>query len=240
LPDYESLRPLLHVARASFGTFARLWRHVKEVDLVWVWGSGPFSIVFAIFVVLTREARRLDAYARTRSSMTGRASRGSRASRPRRRLERRRATPPLLTQASHGRGRNKRRRQVHERQISGAADRHLAGAGAGCRASPRAGDWAGEISLFTVGLLEHEKSPRLLLPVYRRAKRRSVSTCPLPGAPPRPPSGQDAQARERGRARRAFPRRCKPCESAARVVNATSGTRMRALCPSLRHYGFIS
>jgi glycosyltransferase involved in cell wall biosynthesis len=168
LADYESLRRLSQVVRASFGTFARMWRHVKEVDLVWVWGSHPFSIVFAIFAMLRRKARSL---VHTRGH--GRVS-------P--------AAPPeeaglpvlgvvwsvvAVCRLFSGRlptvavGTSVAGKYTSARSAALPIAISLVRA-PDVVASPPARDWAGEISLLTVGRLEPEKNPLLLAEALAR------------------------------------------------------------------------
>jgi glycosyltransferase involved in cell wall biosynthesis len=45
LPSYSNLRRLLEVARASAGTAGAMWRGLSAVDTVWVFGPHPFGFL---------------------------------------------------------------------------------------------------------------------------------------------------------------------------------------------------
>lgn len=48
LPYYESLANPLSVARTAGRSFARFWRALAEVDVVWLFGPHPLAIAFAL------------------------------------------------------------------------------------------------------------------------------------------------------------------------------------------------
>jgi glycosyltransferase involved in cell wall biosynthesis len=54
LPWYPSLADTGRVARASIQTVARLWRGLERVDVVWVFGPHPFALVLVLLALLRR------------------------------------------------------------------------------------------------------------------------------------------------------------------------------------------
>jgi glycosyltransferase involved in cell wall biosynthesis len=54
LPWYPSLADTGRVAQASVQTIARLWRGLERVDVVWVFGPHPYALVLALLALLRR------------------------------------------------------------------------------------------------------------------------------------------------------------------------------------------
>jgi glycosyltransferase involved in cell wall biosynthesis len=54
LPWYPSLADTGRVAKASLQTVAGLWRGLERVDVVWVFGPHPFALVLVLFAALRR------------------------------------------------------------------------------------------------------------------------------------------------------------------------------------------
>jgi glycosyltransferase involved in cell wall biosynthesis len=168
LPDYSSLRRLPEVARASFGTIARMWRGLSEVDVVWAWGPHPFSIVLAVFAMLRQQPVALciredtvEFHRRRLPSKLWLPLLGAVWSNVAvfRLLARRVPTVALGTEVAE--------------KYSSARSTALPIAISLIRAedvmtSPPERDWTGEISLLTVGRLEPEKNPLLLVDALAR------------------------------------------------------------------------
>ena len=55
LPHYANLRRLADVAKAAVGTLANLWRGTSQVDVLWVFGPHPFAVAAATFGLLRRK-----------------------------------------------------------------------------------------------------------------------------------------------------------------------------------------
>jgi glycosyltransferase involved in cell wall biosynthesis len=56
LPHYESLRALPTVLRATSGTIGAFWRGLARVDTIWIYGPHPFSL-FLVSLALARRRR---------------------------------------------------------------------------------------------------------------------------------------------------------------------------------------
>ncbi len=54
LPHYGDLRQLPSVARALFGTANRFWKGLEQVDTVWIFGPHPFGLMLAGMAALRR------------------------------------------------------------------------------------------------------------------------------------------------------------------------------------------
>lgn len=55
LPHYGSLYRLLDVGRATLGTLVGMWRGLGRIDTVWAWGPHPFSLVLIALAVARRK-----------------------------------------------------------------------------------------------------------------------------------------------------------------------------------------
>ncbi|MGI9020533.1 MAG: glycosyltransferase [Solirubrobacterales bacterium] len=54
LPYYVSLRRLLSVAGSAAGTLRAMWRGLSQVDVVWVFGPHPLSLLLALLALVRR------------------------------------------------------------------------------------------------------------------------------------------------------------------------------------------
>jgi len=54
LPHYGDLRQIPSVARALFGTANRFWKGLEQVDTVWIFGPHPFGLMLAGMAALRR------------------------------------------------------------------------------------------------------------------------------------------------------------------------------------------
>lgn len=171
LPYYASLRHLLQLARAAGGTITRTWRGLGPVDAIWVWGPHPVGYA-VVFLALLRRRRvilgvRQDTPRYFRSRMPD----------PRwapaltvvwamdlgwRLLARRLRTTVVGTELAR---RYPRRLTVLPVTVTLIRTADLA-------AGPREADWSGEIRLLTVGRLEQEKNPLLVVELLAELERR--------------------------------------------------------------------
>ena len=171
LPDYGSLRRLHHVAAATVRTCTSFWRGLPDVDIVWAFGPHPFELA-------------LVGLARLRGK---RVVLGVRQDTPeyfRARLPSPRWKPVLaFVQALDGFHRLVARRVPATVVGPVAARRYESGRGrtlmmmpslvrdAEVVPAPANHDWNGEIGLLTVGRIDAEKNPFLLLDVLARIER---------------------------------------------------------------------
>lgn len=171
LPDYGNLRRLLSVAGASGRTARSFWRGLAEVDLVWAFGPHPFEL---LLVALARLRRK-------------RVVLGVRQDTPeyfRARLPSKRWKPILgAVRAMDGLNRRLARRLPATVVGEAAAERYSGGRArvltmrpslvraADVVAGPAERDWSGEIELLTVGRVDAEKNPFLLLDAMAALER---------------------------------------------------------------------
>jgi glycosyltransferase involved in cell wall biosynthesis len=171
LPYYASLRHLVQLARAAGGTVNRTWRGLEKLDAVWVWGPHPVGYL-AVFLALLRRRRvilgvRQDTPRYFRSRMPGRRwapaltvvwamDLGWRL------LARRLRTTVVGTELAR---RYPRRAGVLPVTVTVIRGSDIA-------AAPREADWGGEIRLLTVGRIEREKNPLLVVDLLAELERR--------------------------------------------------------------------
>lgn len=171
LPHYSKLDKLGQVARASVGTATSMWRGLGKVDVVWVLGPHPFSLILIPMALLRRRKVALGVRQNTMGYY-------------RARLPSRRWKPALLAIWSIEAAYRLLARalpltavgaEVADR-YGGPRDSLLTMTASVVRerdivASPAAHSWSGPITLLTVGRLEPEKNPFLLLEVLARLER---------------------------------------------------------------------
>jgi glycosyltransferase involved in cell wall biosynthesis len=171
LPDYGNLRRLPSVARASFRTSLAFWRGLDEVDTVWAFGPHPFELLLVLLATMRRR----------------RVVLGVRQDTPayfRSRLPSARWKPVLAgVQALDGLNRLLARRLPATVVGEAAAERYASRRGrvlamapslvtaADVLADPPERDWRGEIGLFTVGRIDAEKNPLLLVKALAALER---------------------------------------------------------------------
>jgi glycosyltransferase involved in cell wall biosynthesis len=56
LPHYSKLSLIREVVRASLGTFTGMWRGLRRVDKVWVLGPHPFSLILIALAIIQRKS----------------------------------------------------------------------------------------------------------------------------------------------------------------------------------------
>jgi glycosyltransferase involved in cell wall biosynthesis len=161
LPDYGSLRRLGAVARAAFRTAAAFWRGLSQVDVVWAFGPHPFQL---LLVVLARlRGRRVVIGVRQDTPAYFRARLPSRRWKPvlapvlamdqiHRLLARR--VPATVVGTANAARYGKGRVLAMTPSLVRASD---------VVATPPARDWEDEIVLLTVGRIDAEKNPFLLV-----------------------------------------------------------------------------
>jgi glycosyltransferase involved in cell wall biosynthesis len=162
LAHYSSLRRVREVARAGFRTIGGMWWGLSRVDLVWVFGPHPFAVLLVALALLRRKQVVLGVRQDTVEYYRGRlpSSRWRPVLVPIRGLDlvyrmlaRRVRTTVVGPELARRYG---ARRTVLPMIVSLVAARDIA-------AGPAVADWAGTIELLTVGRLEPEKNPLLLI-----------------------------------------------------------------------------
>ncbi|MGE5691495.1 MAG: glycosyltransferase [Pseudomonadota bacterium] len=171
LPHYADLRSLGAVARASLGTLRAFRRALDDVDIVWVFGPHPFA--FALLALARLRGKRValgvrqDSIGYARSRLPGRAwlpllgvvqllDLGFR-------LLARRVPATVVGEAiaeRYGGGPTVLPMTVSVIRAADVVD------------APAAKRWDGTLELLTVGRLEPEKNPLLLLEALARLERR--------------------------------------------------------------------
>jgi glycosyltransferase involved in cell wall biosynthesis len=163
LPDYGNLRRLPAVAKASVRTSVAFWRGLDEVDTVWAFGPHPFELLLVLLAGLRRKrivlGVRQDTPAYFRSRLPNARWKpvlaGVRALDGLNRLLARRLPATVVGEAVARRYASRRGRVLAMApSLVAAAD---------VVPSPPERDWSGEIGLFTVGRIDAEKNPLLVV-----------------------------------------------------------------------------
>ncbi len=171
LPDYEDLRRLGQVAGAGIGTLRGFWRGLARMDAVWVFGPHPFSFLLIALAVLRRRrvvlGVRQDTVAYFRSRMPSE-----------------RWKPMLLVAQALDAGFRAVARLTRtvvvgaeiERRYGGPRDSLLPVTISLIRSAdvverPADRDWGGAIELLTVGRIDREKNPLLLVEAMAALER---------------------------------------------------------------------
>jgi glycosyltransferase involved in cell wall biosynthesis len=164
LPHYESLANPVAVARSLISSVARFWRLLGEVDTVWVLGPYPHSVLLALLTIARRRRlvlgvrQDMPAYVRSR--------------RPDRRwmhvsadvleamwklLARRHAVVVVGPELER---KYRRSRRLLQTEVSLVSERDLASS-----ADVAARSYDGELTVLTVGRIDTEKNPLLLVDI---------------------------------------------------------------------------
>ena len=168
LPYYESLVEMGQVARAAPGTFRAFWRGLGQVDAVWVLGPHPFSLALIVLAVVRRKrvvlGVRQDTVAYFRSRLRGG-----------------RAGPALLAARVWDLGYRLFSRRLGTVVVGSELERKYGGPRPGVLAinvsqirdsdvvsTPPPRDWEGAVRLLTVGRIDREKNPLLLVDAVAR------------------------------------------------------------------------
>ena len=171
LPPYESLQRIGQVLGAAAGTVREFWRGLARVDAVWVFGPHPFSFILVAFGLIRRKGVVLGVRQDTRAYY-------------RERLPNARWRPALLAAAGLDFGYRALSRFVQTTAVGDELARHYGGrrrnllpisvslvSEADVVDRPLDRDWSGPIDLLTVGRIEQEKNPLLLVEVLAALER---------------------------------------------------------------------
>ena len=163
LPDFGDLRQTRRLARAAVGTVRGFWRGLHHVDVVWVFGPHPFAVLLAVLALVRRKRLVLGvrqdtvAYFRARTADGG--SLRTRAVARTLDLSFRllaRVSAATVVGDELARRFHARTGRVLPMTVSLMRERDLAPA-------PRVPDGSGTIRLLTVGRVDREKNPLLLI-----------------------------------------------------------------------------
>jgi glycosyltransferase involved in cell wall biosynthesis len=170
LPHYESLgRPWL-VARSLAVSLVRFWRLLDEVDTVWVLGPYPHSVLLALLTALRRRRLVLGArqdmpvYVRSRRPDQRWMHLSADLLEAIWRLLARRYPVVVVGPELERKYREGGARKVLATTVSLVSAEDLARAGDAAAAR----DYAGELTVLTVGRLDAEKNPLLLADIVAR------------------------------------------------------------------------
>jgi glycosyltransferase involved in cell wall biosynthesis len=171
LPTYESLHRIGQVARAAAGTMRGFWRGLERVDAVWVFGPHPFSFILVAFGLVRRKGVVLGVRQDTKAYY-------------RQRMPNARWRPALVATSGLDLGYRFLSRFVQTTAVGDELARHYGGErpnllpigvslvqDADVVDRPLEKDWGGTIELLTVGRIEQEKNPLLLVDVLARLER---------------------------------------------------------------------
>ncbi len=171
LPDYGNLTRLGAVLRSGVSTATAFWRGLDRVDVVWAFGPQPFELLLVALAALRRKRVVLGVRQETPAYF-------------RARLPGPRWKPVLalvgVLDAAHRlvarRARSTVVGPVNERRYSSGRGRVLAMTptlvtAADVVAEPPEHDWNGTVDLLTVGRIDPEKNPFLLLDVLAQLER---------------------------------------------------------------------
>jgi glycosyltransferase involved in cell wall biosynthesis len=167
LPHYGSLTELSRVSRTAAGTLRAMWKGLSDVDVVWAFGPHPFAIGLVLMAIL-----------RGRSAVLG--VRQETLAYYRSRLPNKAWTPilgfirtidatysllargvPVIAVGTTVANRYRKAKRRLTIMVSLVRDSDV------LREPPRR-DWTGEIELMTVGRLEPEKNPLLVVEILAR------------------------------------------------------------------------
>jgi glycosyltransferase involved in cell wall biosynthesis len=171
LPYYSSLRDLGLLARALPATVRALWRSLADVDVVWVFGPHPVASLFVVLALLRRRrvvlGVRKDALHYFRSRLPSRGWAPALAGvwvldTFYRLVSRRLPTTVVGTEIARRYGGP--RRGVHPMTVTLMRSADLADA-------PVDATWPGPVELLTVGRIEPEKNPLLLVDALAELER---------------------------------------------------------------------
>jgi glycosyltransferase involved in cell wall biosynthesis len=171
LPDYGDMRRLLAVARATARTTRSFWHGLAEVDVVWAFGPHPFELL--LVALASARGKRVVLGVRQDTPEYFRARLPSprwkpvlgaiRAMDALNRLLARRLSATVVGETAAARYANRRGRVLTMRpSLVRAAD---------VVQEPDPRDWSGEVELLTVGRIDAEKNPFLLVDAMAELER---------------------------------------------------------------------
>jgi glycosyltransferase involved in cell wall biosynthesis len=170
LPDYGSLRRVGGVLRSSLRTGRAFWRGLDDVDVVWAFGPHPFELMLATLGAL--RGKRIVLGVRQDTPSYFRARLPSPRWKPilagidaMDALHRLMAGRLAATVVGEGNARRYKRGRVLAISPSLVPEEALA-------AEPPQRNWSGEIELLTVGRIDTEKNPLLLVEAIAELERR--------------------------------------------------------------------
>ena len=172
LPAYPNLTQLGAVLRALPGTVWAMWRGLARVDIIWVFGPHPLSLLLVALATLRRRRVVLGVRQDTLPYYRSRLPSGSwkpalavtwLLDRAYRLLARRVCVTIVGEDAARAYGLGRRTVLPMTVTLVRAAD---------VLAKIPKRDWSGELELLTVGRLEQEKNPLLLINVLAELERR--------------------------------------------------------------------
>lgn len=171
LPHYSDLRRLGQVARAATGTARGFWRGLGRVDAVWVFGPHPFSFVLVALAALRRKRVVLGVRQDTVAYFRSRLPSG-------------RWTPVLLAAGVLDAGFRAVARVTGTIVVGAEIERRYGGPrrsllpvtislvrAADVVSAPAERDWDGPLGLLTVGRVDREKNPLLLVEALAELER---------------------------------------------------------------------
>lgn len=172
LPDYGSVRRLHSLATAALRTCSSFWSGLSRVDVVWAFGPHPFEL--ALVALARLRGKRVVLGVRQDTPAYFRARLPSPRWKPilgpvraldglHRLIARR--IPATVVGPANAKRYSTRRNRTLMMMPSLVRDAEVVGA-------PRARDWGGEIGLLTVGRIDAEKNPFLLLEALAEIERR--------------------------------------------------------------------
>jgi glycosyltransferase involved in cell wall biosynthesis len=163
LPYYQSLLRLDQVVRATPGTARGFWRGLSRVDVVWIFGPHPFAFLLVGLALLRRRRVVLGVRQDTVAYFRGR-------------LPSPRWKPALLAVRAWNAGFRGLARIINTTVVGDELSRRYGGERSGLLpmtvslvrdadvvAEPPERDWTGTIELLSVGRIDQEKNPLLLV-----------------------------------------------------------------------------
>jgi glycosyltransferase involved in cell wall biosynthesis len=170
LPDYGSLRRVGGVLRSSLRTGRAFWRGLEDVDVVWAFGPHPFELVLATLGALRGKRVVLGVRQDTPSYFRARLPSprwkpilaGINAMDLLHRLVAGRLAATVVGEANARRYKRGRVLAISPSLVPAEA----------LAAEPPQRDWSGGIQLLTVGRIDTEKNPLLLVEAMAELERR--------------------------------------------------------------------
>jgi glycosyltransferase involved in cell wall biosynthesis len=171
LPHYESLRRPREVFGATACTVIRMWRGLRHLDVVWVLGPNPFGVVLIALALVRRRRVALGVRQETigyyRSRLPNRRWRAALVvvwgmDRLYRLLARR--LPTTVVGAELARSYGETQPSVLPMTVTLVRMRDVA-------REPPTRDWTGQLELLTVGRIDTEKNPLLLVEALARLEQ---------------------------------------------------------------------
>jgi glycosyltransferase involved in cell wall biosynthesis len=172
LPHYTDLRRIGQVVRAAGGTARGFWRGLGRTDVVWVFGPHPFSFVLVLLAVLRRRRVVLGVRQDTVEYFRSRLPSG-------------RWKPVLLAAGVLDAAFRVLARPLRTIVVGSEIERRYGGPRDGVLPvtislvrsadvvdAPASRDWDGEVTLLTVGRVDREKNPLLLVEALAELERR--------------------------------------------------------------------